>query len=327
MNKRVISLLMAVAVISSTAAFAGEEIPMLQTIKNESVILKSEQPAASADFGYFEGTITKINRVEQGLSLSIKSKESEATFIVNKGTYIHNKKDYKVGQSVKGYYANNVPMIMIYPPQYTIEALVFVDDFKNSVEVSKFDETLVNTINTLKINVSKNLKVVNEEGNPYVGSIENKNLLVEYDRTTRSIPAQTTPIKVVVLKTLMQEYNESIEYSKMDLVIGDKVVGAGKAINIEGVAMIELKCVTDALGLKTSYDKKLRTVYVGKSQLKLGVNSYSFAKMAPMKLEAAPAVVKGRTYVPLSFFRKVLQLNNAYVFENQIVINNYERME
>jgi hypothetical protein len=50
-------------------------------------------------------------------------------------------------------------------------------------------------------------------------------------------------------------------------------------------------------------------------------------KMAPIQLGTAPAIVEGKTFVPLSFFKEVTRLNNAYVFESQIVIDNGERME
>jgi hypothetical protein len=41
----------------------------------------------------------------------------------------------------------------------------------------------------------------------------------------------------------------------------------------------------------------------------------------------APELTGERTFVPLNFFKQVTMMNNAYVFEAQIVIDNGEVME
>ncbi len=50
-------------------------------------------------------------------------------------------------------------------------------------------------------------------------------------------------------------------------------------------------------------------------------------KATPIKLDSAPELVNDRTFVPLNFFREILKMNNVYVFEAQIVVNNGEKME
>jgi hypothetical protein len=67
------------------------------------------------------------------------------------------------------------------------------------VDVSFYDAELVNQEHTLqlKLDTSVELRTV---GNQYFqGNPANHNLVVTYTTSTRSIPAQTTPGKVVVL--------------------------------------------------------------------------------------------------------------------------------
>lgn len=67
---------------------------------------------------------------------------------------------------------------------------------------------------------------------------------------------------------------------------------------------------------------------VGKSvSLTMGKDYYTYMKTAPIQLGTAPEVVNGKTFVPLSFFKKIIRMNNAYVFETQIVIDNGEIMK
>jgi len=44
--------------------------------------------------------------------------------------------------------------------------------------------------------------------------------------------------------------------------------------------------------------------------------------MAPINIQAAPQAFNGSTFVPLSFFRDVLGMPNAFAFEGQIEIHS-----
>ena len=52
--------------------------------------------------------------------------------------------------------------------------------------------------NSLVIFIGEETKVTDKDGKEYTGSLDNKNLTVTYTVTTRSLPPQTTPSKVVV---------------------------------------------------------------------------------------------------------------------------------
>jgi hypothetical protein len=52
------------------------------------------------------------------------------------------------------------------------------------------------------------------------------------------------------------------------------------------------------------------------------VNQYTFAKMMPIELYSEPVIVNDRSFVPLSYFTEVLQVQEAYVGEYEIIIND-----
>jgi len=86
-------------------------------------------------------------------------------------------------------------MIMIYPPQYTLTAVAKVQEGVFT-KADRFDSNLLSKDQELKLNLAEGIEVIN-------GDLENltdRDLLVVYDVTTKSIPAQTTPLKIVVLK-------------------------------------------------------------------------------------------------------------------------------
>ena len=51
----------------------------------------------------------------------------------------------------------------------------------------------------LKLNISPNTLILLENGQAFTGKISNRNLIVVYGATTRSIPAQATPYKIIVM--------------------------------------------------------------------------------------------------------------------------------
>ena len=54
--------------------------------------------------------------------------------------------------------------------------------------------------------------------------------------------------------------------------------------------------------------------------MKIGEDNYIYMKTAPIQLGTAPEVKDGRTFVPLSFFRDVVQVNKTEIIDMQILI-------
>ena len=64
--------------------------------------------------------------------------------------------------------------------------------------VAYFNERLLSSENPLQLNISPNTRVTTANGQRYVCGIGNNLLMVYYSATTRSIPPQTTPERIIV---------------------------------------------------------------------------------------------------------------------------------
>ncbi|MEB2300519.1 hypothetical protein LAV72_12930 [Lysinibacillus xylanilyticus] len=118
-------------------------------------------------------------------------------FVISPSTYFVNQEIVAPGDQVTGYYDGNAPVPLIYPPQY--RALVVVKENNNqNVKVDFFNQQLVSSDGQLQLNLSAYTLILLKNGQPFSKSLANRNLIVIYGPTTRSIPAQTTPYKIIV---------------------------------------------------------------------------------------------------------------------------------
>lgn len=283
-------------------------------------------------YNSFTGTIKEITdfkAIEGSKFVSLENEEGMvANIIISKDTYILNNLKLAAGSEITGYYDANAPMIMIYPPQYNAEVVV-VSDKDQNVKVDRFDKDLISFDQSLKLNISKETEIVLQDGKAFEGDIAGRKLVVVYGASTRSIPAQTNPTKIVVLFEKADIEGIKSDVSTMDMIVNGKKIEAPAAyVNEKGTVMVPLRAMAEALGFDVSWDGELQSVRIGKGiSLTIGKDNYIYMKTMPIQLGAAPEVTNEKTYVPLSFFKEVIPMNNAYVFESQIVIDNGEKME
>ncbi|MFC9540618.1 hypothetical protein ACFTQ7_12120 [Lysinibacillus sp. NPDC056959] len=159
------------------------------------------------NFKSFRGVVTQIddfpigqNGEKEGcykLMTVEDSTQGIVNFVVSPSTYFVNQEIVTPGDRVTGYYDGNAPVPLIYPPQY--RALVVVKENNNqNVKVDFFNNQLVSSDGQLQLNISAYTLILLKNGQPFSKSLANRNLIVIYGPTTRSIPAQTTPYKIIV---------------------------------------------------------------------------------------------------------------------------------
>lgn len=119
-------------------------------------------------------------------------------FIVTPATYVVDFLTLEVGMMCTFWYRLDAPAPLIYPPQYNAEVVAMMQDDR-SIDVSRFDNMLVNETGTLQLNLGNSNNIFTTNNQRFQGSPANRELVVIYDMSTRSIPAQTTPKKVIVL--------------------------------------------------------------------------------------------------------------------------------
>jgi hypothetical protein len=119
-------------------------------------------------------------------------------FVVSPTTYFVDHAMVKVGDRVTGYYDGDAPVPLIYPPQYRTLVMVKDNPYQN-VKVAYFNSQLLSNDGLLKLNLSPYTQIVLTNGQAFSKNPTNRNLIVIYGPATKSIPAQTTPYKIIVL--------------------------------------------------------------------------------------------------------------------------------
>lgn len=160
------------------------------------------------NFFSFQGTITEITdfiMAQPGFRdgcykfFTVENDEGQiVNFVVSPSTYVVDHVMLEVGDNVTGYYDGDAPAILIYPPQYP--ALVIVKNTNEQfVKVSYFNQYLVSGDGQLQLNLSPDTQIILTNGQSFSRYPANLDLIVIYRYTTRSIPAQTTPTRIIVL--------------------------------------------------------------------------------------------------------------------------------
>jgi hypothetical protein len=159
------------------------------------------------NFQSFHGTVTMISDFMIGLNdegegcytlLSVDNGYgASVNFVVSPTTYFVDQEKVAVGDSVTGYYDGNAPVPLIYPPQYRALVMVKESPYHN-VKVDYFNSQLESRDGQLRLNLSPYTQILSRNGQDFTQNPANRNLIVIYGPTTRSIPAQTTPYKIIV---------------------------------------------------------------------------------------------------------------------------------
>ena len=158
------------------------------------------------NFNSFSGIVTVINNLANQNNenagcnklISVSDRSGNiVNFMVSPDTYFTDQQIVRVGDFITGYYDENAPAILIYPPQYP--ALIVVKYNQNQhVKVDYFNNQLLSSDGQLKLNIAPYSQTLLKNGQPFTGNPANRNLIVFYGPSTRSIPAQTTPTKIIV---------------------------------------------------------------------------------------------------------------------------------
>lgn len=119
-------------------------------------------------------------------------------FLLTSSTYVVDFETLSPGMVCTFWYDMEAPIPLIYPPQYN--AVVAARE-KNGrmISVGYFDTSLVNEEQTLQLNLDGSVELRTTNNQYFQGNPANHNLVVVYENSTRSIPAQTTPSQVIVL--------------------------------------------------------------------------------------------------------------------------------
>lgn len=318
--KQVLSGVMAGALLLLPVGSALAEQAQLVIAEPNSAIIEEQKMGY---YAFFTGTIQEIHTfegAEGGHIVLVKAKDGNiANFFIHKDTVLVDGATLKEGNTITGYYRANAPMLMIYPPQYNVE-FVLKGQQALQVDADIYDADLLNQAGTLKLNIGDNTKIVRADGSAYEGSLIGRKLIVHYDVTTRSLPAQTTPKKVIVLDDAVLGKDAPL------YVNGEAIKAPAPYTNKDGVAMIPLDASLKALGRKWLWNAKLNIGVLDGQYVLRGGKDWVLALDSKelTELGAAFECKDDVLYAPLGFFRTVLQLDEAQAFGGGIYLAMFE---
>lgn len=130
--------------------------------------------------------------------MSVYTGNGIVNFMIGPQTRVIDSRQLRRGMQVAAFYDNSLPIPLIFPPQYQAQ-IVTVLDGNEQVMLARFDRNLLAEDGSLQLNIARSTVVETINGQSVSCQLGNQTLLVYYTMTTRSVPPQTTPRKVVVL--------------------------------------------------------------------------------------------------------------------------------
>lgn len=331
------------------STYAPDAMPTPE-IQGDIMVLNGEEtdvaaPVETASYISVDVTVVKTDIDVDGIiktTTDVNNKDDQNNTVnlkITDDTLVYdnlgNKKalsDLTDGSKITVFTGSYEPTPLILPVQYTANVIIINGDKEGNVNVDTYladEEGYTNAANNLNIAAADDTKIVDKDEKEYKGDLDKNDLIVFYGASTKSIPAQTTPTKVVVLgenefalkqieaaknatpaPTASPKVTEAPQVSYaglVNVVIGDKNVSDVYAK--DNTTMVPLREVAEAAGFTVTWDAENRAVILndGVYSLKIGENSYVKGKMMPLTLSAAPEIVNDLTYVPAEFFAEVTE--------------------
>ncbi len=146
------------------------------------------------------GTILNMARGNDCCSqtMSLRTENGIVNFMIGPETHIIDNRPLRAGLRVAAFYDASLPVPLIFPPQYRAQIVtVLVRD--EQIMLNEFDRNLTAKDGSLQLNIARNTIVDTLNGQRVSCNPGNRTLLVYYTTTTRSIPPQTTPRRIVIL--------------------------------------------------------------------------------------------------------------------------------
>ncbi len=375
MKKNLITFITAAAMLIPTAAvFAADEPAATEAPE---ALVEAIPISGEIDFkapyvnpSYISNTVTVTEVTDEKISTTTNTEdaenpENEINFTITDKTVVLDSvkgekkdvKDIKKGDSITVFTGAFEPAPLILPPLYMANVVVINNVSIDSLRFADVDTyierdgALVNLANTLELNLDETVEIVDLDGKAVKAEdVVNKDLAVIYTASTKSIPAQTTPLAVVVLgenekalellknadatpapeATVLPEATEAPEEIPVDFSKITTIKVANETItniytNAEGNLMLPLRKIAETLGFTVEWDGSIRAVMLnsGMYSLKIGENSYVKGKMMPMELSVAPEITNDLTYVPFDYFTDILETKvNVNLDESSIEFVN-----
>jgi hypothetical protein len=281
---------------------------LLEEGTKETVVEPISQQVETTHFMKFSGTVSEVILDEKKMTLSVEGNDLKMLFpITEEVLVLHNsngeafqKEKLLKGLKVEVYYDKYMPIPMIYPATIIPNAVIVKTQDLGEVKVSKFDRNFLSLDQELKLNISDETILLNQiEERIKKEQLLNKELIVFYTFTTKSIPAQTTPTKIIALEKTVFQLSAQV----MDIIYEDHIM-------IKGTKMIPLRKVAEHLGYEVQWHGHSKGVLLKKQnssiQIPIGQKQYAYNRSLRHFKEAA-VLHNNKTYVSEELLELIMQ--------------------
>lgn len=235
MKKKILLALAMIMLFSTVAAAKGNED--LAQLDGEKI-----------GFLKMNGSIDKIVEEDGYFAIHLKSAtDNNVNFILRVGDTpiivdtkdgsLKTAADLKKDMKITVFYDVNTPVMLSMPAQFTPDVIAIDSEDGFNIDVDFFNEELEGARHRLAINAYDAKEVYYSDGEKSEdGDFENKNLIVLYRESTRSIPAQTNASKIYFLNS--KKDSNAVEYTEMKAEVK-------KVINDQGHISLEVNVPMD----------------------------------------------------------------------------------
>lgn len=131
-------------------------------------------------------------------TMTLRTENGIVNFIITSDTQVIDNRQMQPGLRVAAFYDASLPVPLIFPPQYQAKLVASLGR-QEQIMLNEFDRNLTARDRSLQLNIAGSTNIETLNGQRVNCSLGNQTLLVFYTATTRSIPPQTTPRRIVVL--------------------------------------------------------------------------------------------------------------------------------
>lgn len=167
-----------------------------ETNKTDEKETKEDEKSEDEKVSVLEGEVISVLETDikvKPLNREIEKGAEDDYYIIVKADdkEIVDELELKEGDVIRAYAPIGRPQTMEFPESFRTNAIIKVTEDMPNVKTDDFDDELISSDGMLKLNI---------EDEEMAKDFRGKTLLVIYDISTKSIPAQTTPIEVIVLQ-------------------------------------------------------------------------------------------------------------------------------